>query len=121
MLLRIGPISYCPFHEIQDLLARTQNEQPLHWSKTLESYYERPEWEMYDLKHDPEEIYNVAQKHSYKVQQQKYSYTKDYQVYNFLYRFEINCPECDGKIPLSDAKPLLPHLVWLTKTRFICQ
>jgi N-sulfoglucosamine sulfohydrolase len=51
----------------QDLLSRTRHNRDLKWFKTLNDYYVRPEWEMYDLKHDPEEVYNVAQKPSYKV------------------------------------------------------
>ncbi|XP_078043423.1 N-sulfoglucosamine sulfohydrolase [Augochlora pura] len=50
----------------QDLLNRTRNNQPLKWSKTLKSYYERPEWELYDLKYDPEERNNIASKISMK-------------------------------------------------------
>ncbi|XP_054010771.1 N-sulphoglucosamine sulphohydrolase isoform X1 [Hylaeus anthracinus] len=46
----------------QDLLNRTRNNQPLMWYKTLQSYYERPEWELYDLKYDPEERNNIASK-----------------------------------------------------------
>lgn len=50
----------------QDLLNRTQNKQPLPWYKTLKSYYYRPEWELYDLKYDPEELTNIAFKPSMK-------------------------------------------------------
>lgn len=46
---------------------RTRNKQPLPWYKTLENYYERPEWELYDLKYDPEEKNNIASKSSVKV------------------------------------------------------
>lgn len=52
-------------------MSRTKSGQPLHWSKTLASYYDRPEWEMFDLKHDPEELYNVANKNSYQVMKRK--------------------------------------------------
>ncbi|XP_076183777.1 N-sulfoglucosamine sulfohydrolase isoform X1 [Ptiloglossa arizonensis] len=52
----------------QDLLNRTRNNQPLKWYKTLKSYYNRPEWELYDLKHDPEEKNNIASKTSAKEQ-----------------------------------------------------
>ncbi|XP_043250801.1 N-sulphoglucosamine sulphohydrolase isoform X1 [Colletes gigas] len=48
----------------QDLLNRTKNNQPLKWYKTLKSYYERSEWELYDLKYDPEERDNIATKSS---------------------------------------------------------
>ncbi|XP_012271670.1 N-sulphoglucosamine sulphohydrolase [Orussus abietinus] len=50
----------------QDLLNRTQSNQPLRWYKNLKSYYQRPEWELYDLKYDPEELSNIAQKTSSK-------------------------------------------------------
>nr|XP_012141558.1 PREDICTED: N-sulphoglucosamine sulphohydrolase isoform X2 [Megachile rotundata] len=44
----------------QDLLNRTRQKEPLKWYKTLETYYERPEWELYDLKYDPEERNNIV-------------------------------------------------------------
>ncbi|XP_029041123.1 N-sulphoglucosamine sulphohydrolase [Osmia bicornis bicornis] len=44
----------------QDILNRTRNNQPLPWYKTLRIYYERPEWELYDLKYDPEETNNIV-------------------------------------------------------------
>ncbi|CAK9799741.1 N-sulphoglucosamine sulphohydrolase [Anthophora quadrimaculata] len=44
----------------QDLLNRTRSNQVLPWYKTLKSYYERPEWELYDLKYDPTEKNNIA-------------------------------------------------------------
>ncbi|XP_076288464.1 N-sulfoglucosamine sulfohydrolase isoform X2 [Lasioglossum baleicum] len=50
----------------QDLLNRTRGNQPLKWYKTLKSYYERPEWELYDLKYDPEERNNIVSKQSIK-------------------------------------------------------
>lgn len=46
---------------------RTRNKQSLPWYKTLENYYDRPEWELYDLKYDPEEKNNIASKSSAKV------------------------------------------------------
>ena len=50
----------------QDLLQRTYLNQSLHWyKKSLANYYQRPEFELYDLKVDPEEVYNVASKPSY--------------------------------------------------------
>ena len=52
----------------QDLLQRTYNNQSLHWYKpSLRAYYQRPEYELFDLKVDPEERYNVAEKPNYKV------------------------------------------------------
>lgn len=44
----------------------TKTRQPLNWFKTLKKYYERPEWEFYDIKYDPEELNNIAQKTSVK-------------------------------------------------------
>lgn len=37
---------------------------PLRWTKNLKSYYNRPEWELYDLKYDPEELNNIINKPS---------------------------------------------------------
>ncbi|XP_071567780.1 N-sulphoglucosamine sulphohydrolase [Temnothorax nylanderi] len=50
----------------QDLLNRTRNHQFLPWYKTLKKYYQRPEWELYDLKYDPEELNNIVSKPSAK-------------------------------------------------------
>ncbi|EZA55070.1 N-sulfoglucosamine sulfohydrolase [Ooceraea biroi] len=50
----------------QDILNRTRSHQFLPWYKTLKKYYERPEWELYDLKYDPEELNNIALKPSVK-------------------------------------------------------
>ena len=52
---------------LQDILERTKANQSLNWYKSLQEYYFRPEWELYDLKVDNEEKYNVAKKASYKV------------------------------------------------------
>ncbi|XP_050671147.1 N-sulphoglucosamine sulphohydrolase [Leptidea sinapis] len=43
----------------QDILNRTRANQPLPWYKTLKQYYYRPQWELYDLKQDPEELNNL--------------------------------------------------------------
>ncbi|XP_012534766.1 N-sulphoglucosamine sulphohydrolase isoform X1 [Monomorium pharaonis] len=50
----------------QDILNRTKNHQFLPWYKSLKKYYQRPEWELYDLKFDPEELNNIASKPSVK-------------------------------------------------------
>uniref|UniRef100_A0A1Y1LQD7 Sulfatase N-terminal domain-containing protein n=3 Tax=Photinus pyralis TaxID=7054 RepID=A0A1Y1LQD7_PHOPY len=50
----------------QDMLNRTRAHHPLNWFKTLQSYYIRPEWELYDLKMDAGELNNLAGKKSYK-------------------------------------------------------
>ncbi len=39
---------------------RTMNRQPTHWYKTLEDYYYRPPWELYDLTSDSHELHNLA-------------------------------------------------------------
>ena len=49
----------------QDLLNRTMQGQATNWFKTLQDYYYRSEWEMYDLLHDPKELNNVADIPSY--------------------------------------------------------
>ncbi|KAL1468605.1 hypothetical protein MTO96_041380 [Rhipicephalus appendiculatus] len=49
----------------QDLLNRTERGEPLHWSKTLDGYYYRDEWELYDLDRDPNELSNVAGNETY--------------------------------------------------------
>jgi N-sulfoglucosamine sulfohydrolase len=51
----------------QGILNRTRNKENLYWFKTLKEYYNRPEWELYDLKHDPEELNNLAGKNDYKI------------------------------------------------------
>ncbi|GFO08663.1 N-sulphoglucosamine sulphohydrolase [Plakobranchus ocellatus] len=48
----------CP--TFQDILHRTTTGQPTHWFKTLDQYYYRDEWELYDLQADPEELHNLA-------------------------------------------------------------
>ncbi|XP_046403462.1 N-sulphoglucosamine sulphohydrolase [Ischnura elegans] len=49
----------------QDLIKRTSSKEPLNWYKNLKNYYYREEWELYDLKEDPEERWNVYFKSSY--------------------------------------------------------
>ena len=44
----------------QDLLNRTVDGKQINWFKTLDNYYYRSQWEMYDLSHDPQEINNIA-------------------------------------------------------------
>ncbi|CAH0398121.1 unnamed protein product [Chilo suppressalis] len=48
----------------QDILNRTRNKQPLPWYKSLQQYYYRPQWELYDLRHDPAELNNLHGKPS---------------------------------------------------------
>lgn len=55
----------------QDILNRTLAKQPLPWYKTLQQYYRRPEWELFDLKMDPMERANLAGKPKLKEVQAK--------------------------------------------------
>ena len=55
------------FPLFQDILSRTSTNASLPWYKTLREYYFRPEWELFDLKFDPQEEFNVAEKQSYQV------------------------------------------------------
>lgn len=50
----------------QDILNRTQQGRPLPWFTTLDRYYHRPRWQLYDLRSDPHEQCNVAGKRSYR-------------------------------------------------------
>lgn len=43
----------------QDILRRTRDALPLNWTKTLKSYYFRPEFECFNLTNDPNELDNV--------------------------------------------------------------
>lgn len=54
------------FFHVQDILNKTKSHQNLEWFKTLKQYYNRDEWELYDIKHDPEELNNIALKASSK-------------------------------------------------------
>ncbi|XP_036323666.1 N-sulphoglucosamine sulphohydrolase [Rhagoletis pomonella] len=49
----------------QQLLNATIAKQPYPWYKSLLSYYERPEWELYDIKADPLERNNLMEKSKY--------------------------------------------------------
>lgn len=44
----------------QDILNRTKEGLPLPWFKTLDQYYYRAEWELFDLQSDPHEAHNIA-------------------------------------------------------------
>ncbi|CAL1601894.1 unnamed protein product [Knipowitschia caucasica] len=44
----------------QDILNRTQAGETTHWFKTLQQYYYRERWELYDTRSDPLEIQNLA-------------------------------------------------------------
>ncbi|KAG0721413.1 N-sulfoglucosamine sulfohydrolase [Chionoecetes opilio] len=49
----------------QDILNRTHQGRPLPWFTSLDTYYHRPPWQLYDLRHDPQEQHNVAGKKRY--------------------------------------------------------
>uniref|UniRef100_A0A4W5PQ72 N-sulphoglucosamine sulphohydrolase C-terminal domain-containing protein n=1 Tax=Hucho hucho TaxID=62062 RepID=A0A4W5PQ72_9TELE len=44
----------------QDLLNNTLAGRPTGWFKTLQQYYYRDRWELFDLRSDPEETVNLA-------------------------------------------------------------
>lgn len=44
----------------QDLLNRTVAGRPTAWFKTLDQYYYRPRWELFDRRSDPRETQNLA-------------------------------------------------------------
>ncbi|CAH1154407.1 unnamed protein product [Phaedon cochleariae] len=48
----------------QDILNNTIMNKNTYWYKSLQQYYTRPEWELYDLKYDPEELNNIVKKNS---------------------------------------------------------
>uniref|UniRef100_A0A0B7APM9 Sulfatase N-terminal domain-containing protein n=2 Tax=Arion vulgaris TaxID=1028688 RepID=A0A0B7APM9_9EUPU len=49
----------------QDMLNRTREGLPLLWFKTLNQYYYRDEWELYDLGSDPHEVHNMVNNATY--------------------------------------------------------
>lgn len=49
----------------QDLLNRTITKMPIPWYKTLRTYYQRDEWELFDLKLDGTESTNIVGKKDY--------------------------------------------------------
>ncbi|XP_050502787.1 N-sulphoglucosamine sulphohydrolase [Diabrotica virgifera virgifera] len=48
----------------QDILNNTKSHKNPMWYKTLQEYYKRPEWELYDLKYDSAEVNNIVKKNS---------------------------------------------------------
>ena len=49
------------------MLNRTIHGRPLYWFKSLNEYYFREEWELYDLENDPQELVNLHNKKKYRV------------------------------------------------------
>ncbi|XP_032418688.1 N-sulfoglucosamine sulfohydrolase [Xiphophorus hellerii] len=49
----------------QDLLNRTRLQRPTHWFKSLDQYYYRERWELFDTRTDPQEAKNLASNPSY--------------------------------------------------------
>lgn len=49
----------------QDILNRTRRSEPTHWFKSLQQYYYRERWELYDTRADPLEIRNLASEAAY--------------------------------------------------------
>lgn len=49
----------------RDIMNRTLSGQPTKWFKTLEQYYYRAEYELFDLSNDPLEMNNLAANESY--------------------------------------------------------
>ena len=49
----------------QDVLNRTQSGRELNWHKSLDQYYYRPEWELFRLSDDPNEVINLAKNVSF--------------------------------------------------------
>lgn len=49
-----------------DLLNRTRRGVPTGWYRSLDQYYYRTQWELYDLNTDPKELKNLIDKPSYK-------------------------------------------------------
>ena len=48
-----------------DLLNRTKSHQSLHWFSSLDKYYYRPPFELYDLMNDPKERVNLYNQTAY--------------------------------------------------------
>jgi N-sulfoglucosamine sulfohydrolase len=69
-----------------DLLNRTMNKVPIPWYKNLKSYYERSEWEFFDLKVDPNEVVNIVKKKEYAA------ILKDLQEKLWKWQVETNDP-----------------------------
>uniref|UniRef100_A0A8C5E987 Sulfatase N-terminal domain-containing protein n=1 Tax=Gouania willdenowi TaxID=441366 RepID=A0A8C5E987_GOUWI len=51
----------------QDLLNRSRLHEPTHWFKSLQQYYYRERWELFDSRQDPLETTNLASDPSYRA------------------------------------------------------
>lgn len=81
----------------QDLLNRTVSKTSIPWYKTLKSYYQRPEWELFDLKLDGSESINVVGKKDYE------SILKDLKEKLWNWQVETNDPfRCSPHAVLED-------------------
>ncbi|XP_072168361.1 N-sulphoglucosamine sulphohydrolase-like [Diadema setosum] len=49
----------------QQILKDTERGARTGWFKSLEDFYYRPEWELYDVENDPLEVHNLAESHSH--------------------------------------------------------
>lgn len=49
----------------QGILRRTTSGEPTQWYKTLDEYYYRPEWELYNIENDPMEKTNLVYRAQY--------------------------------------------------------
>ncbi|XP_022092481.1 N-sulphoglucosamine sulphohydrolase-like [Acanthaster planci] len=58
-------LAACP--TFVDILNNTAAGKPTKWYKTLDQYYYRPEWELYDVTNDPMEEVNLAQAPTHKT------------------------------------------------------
>ena len=48
-------------------MQRAEQGYDQRWFKTFEQYYDRPEWELFDLNIDPQELTNLAEESAYQV------------------------------------------------------
>eukprot|EP01084_Bolivina_argentea_P091269 164322_1 len=51
----------------QQLIKDANNGQPTHWFKNLTNYYFRPEYELYDIKNDKQQLNNLAYNTQYQT------------------------------------------------------
>lgn len=114
----------------QDILKRTREKLPLDWYKTLEQYYYRDEWELYNIQTDPEELLNLADDSQYSdVFRELKLMLKDWQnatadpwicapdgvlEYQGLYKDKPQClslenmlPSVSGPLPISSSEDLI--------------